>query len=144
MQKLQERMDNDGIFALAIGIFDCNNLKTVNDRYGHDKGDIYLKNSCQIVCKVFDHSPVFRLGGDEFAVFLMNGDFTNKNELVNLFEQRKNEINSKASEDWEKIDIAYGIVDYDPETDKTLEDTVRRADQAMYEHKRLVKAKKSL
>lgn len=144
MQKLQERLDNDGIFALAIGIFDCNNLKTVNDRYGHDKGDIYLRNSCQIICKVFDHSPVFRLGGDEFAVFLMNDDFTNRAELVNLFEQRKNEINSKASEDWEKIDIAYGIVDYDPETDKTLEDTVRRADQAMYEHKRLVKAKKSL
>ena len=45
-------------------------LKLINDTYGHEKGDIYLKTACNAICDVFRHSPVFRMGGDEFAVLL--------------------------------------------------------------------------
>ena len=141
VQKLQERLDKEEEFDLAIGIFDCNNLKSVNDQYGHEKGDMYLKNACQLICKVFDHSPVFRVGGDEFAVILMNGDFNNRDELVKLLEKKQHERNALVKNAWEKINVAYGIAVYDPELDDMISDTVRRADKVMYDNKRKMKVK---
>ena len=140
IRKLQKRIDNGEDFEFAVGMFDCNNLKTINDQYGHDKGDIYLKTACQLICKIFDHSPVFRIGGDEFAVILQNGDFQNREKLIELFEKRHDEINSSVESKWEEVHIAYGIAVYDSQDDNMVSDTMRRADKIMYENKRLVKS----
>ena len=141
IRNLQERIDGGEQFDLAIGIFDCNNLKTVNDECGHDKGDIYLKNSCMLICKVFDHSPVFRIGGDEFAVFLMNDDFKNREMLEKIFEDKRIAICRDAKNNWEEIHIAYGFAEFDPKQDPTVSDAARRADKIMYENKRKMKEK---
>ena len=142
-QKLQERLDKEEDMDLAVAIFDCNYLKEVNDTYGHEKGDIYLKNACQLVCKVFDHSPVFRIGGDEFAVFLTNEDFKNRDKLFRTFEQKQHDINLSAENKWDEINIAFGMALFDPDIDDALIDTINRADKAMYDYKAKVKAKKS-
>ena len=139
IQKLQERVDNEEEFDLAIGIFDCNDLKQINDQYGHEKGDSYLKVACQLICKVFDHSPVFRVGGDEFAVILMNNDYASKDELISLLNKRQEERNGVVKNKWEKVSVAYGIAVYDPELDNSVSDTARRADKVMYENKRKMK-----
>ena len=141
IRNLQERIDGGEQFDLAIGIFDCNNLKTVNDECGHDKGDIYLKNSCMLICKVFDHSPVFRIGGDEFAVFLMNDDFKNREMLEKIFEDKRIAICRDAKNNWEEVHIAYGFAEFDPKQDPTVSDAARRADKIMYENKRKMKEK---
>ena len=141
IRKLQERIDGGEQFDLAIGIFDCNNLKTVNDECGHDKGDIYLKNSCMLICKVFDHSPVFRIGGDEFAVFLMNDDFKNREMLEKIFEDKRIAICRDAKNNWEEVHIAYGFAEFDPKQDPTVSDAARRADKITYENKRKMKEK---
>ena len=88
MQKLQDLIDNhtEGLM-FAIGVFDCDNLKYINDFYGHDKGDIYIKKASQLICRTFKHSPVFRIGGDEFAVILENEDFRDRDKLFNLFRE---------------------------------------------------------
>ena len=140
LNKLQERLDNGDKLEFAIGIFDCNDLKKINDQYGHDKGDIYLKNACRLICVIFDHSPVFRMGGDEFAVFLQNSDFNNKEELIKTFETRQKEINDKAENRWDEVHVAFGIAVHDPQIDDSVNDTVRRADKIMYENKRKVKS----
>ena len=75
---LQEQIDKGTEdLEFAVGVFDCDNLKVINDRYGHDKGDIYLKSATRLICQVFQHSPVFRIGGDEFTVILRNEDYCN-------------------------------------------------------------------
>ena len=140
IDKMQTSLNEGEEFEFAIGIFDCNNLKTVNDRHGHDKGDIYLKTACRLICKIFDHSPVFRIGGDEFAVILRNGDFNNREELLRRFEERKKELSKAAENKWEEVDIASGIAVYDPEEDTAVIDTMRRADRLMYENKKSMKA----
>ena len=143
IQKLQERLEKGDKIDFAIGIFDCNDLKKVNDQFGHDKGDIYLKNACRLICVVFDHSPVFRLGGDEFAVFLQNNDFNNREDLVSLFTNRQSEINEAAENKWDEVHVAFGIAVYDPGLDVAVNDTVRRADKIMYENKRKEKEARS-
>lgn len=142
IQKLQERIEDGEELEFAVGIFDCNNLKLVNDEHGHDKGDIYLKKACQLICRIFDHSPVFRIGGDEFAVVLQNDDFTNRDELVKEFQAHRKEISDSAENKWEEVDIAMGIAVYDPQNDSSVSDTVRNADRIMYENKRLEKTGK--
>ena len=140
INKLQERIENEEKFDLAVGIFDCNDLKTINDRFGHDKGDLYLKSNCQMICKTFGHSPVFRIGGDEFAVFLMNGDFNKRDELIAQLEKKQTERNSAVEYKWEEVHVAYGIAVFDPVHDSGVSDTIRRADKAMYENKNKTKS----
>ena len=136
IQKIQDGLDNGIQKEFGIGVFDCDNLKLVNDRNGHDKGDIYLKLSSRLICSVFQHSPVFRIGGDEFSVVLMNDDFRNREELIQKFEAEQDEICSNSKYDWEKVHIAHGIAVYDPEIDGSVNDTLSRADKNMYENKR--------
>ena len=123
-------------------VFDCDDLKTINDKFGHDKGDIYLKTASRLICRVFQHSPVFRIGGDEFSVMLQNEDYDNRDELAEYFERERAHINENASNPWEEVHITMGMSTYDEDQDRAVIDTVRRADKDMYEHKRDKKAER--
>ena len=126
-----------------LAFFDCDNLKYINDFYGHDKGDIYIKKASQLICRTFKHSPVFRIGGDEFAVILENEDFRDRDKLFNLFREYREDICASAEHEWEQANISMGIAVYDPEFDPAVIDVARQADKVMYENKRLRKEKKS-
>ncbi|MBR0367195.1 MAG: diguanylate cyclase [Clostridia bacterium] len=139
---LQQRIDSREDMAFAIGVFDCDDLKIVNDQYGHDKGDVYLKTACRLICKIFQHSPVFRIGGDEFAVILQNDDYVNREALLDRFDVAKADISASTENRWEQVHIAKGIAVYDPGTDSCAIDTVRRADSIMYANKRVKKEKR--
>lgn len=119
----------------AIVMFDCNMLKEINDSYGHDKGDLYLKTASHQICNIFNHSPVFRLGGDEFAVVLQQADFLRRDKLLEEFDATSAIINAGTSESWNQVSIAKGCAVYDPALDKCTADVLRRADEAMYRDK---------
>ncbi|MBQ1826488.1 MAG: diguanylate cyclase, partial [Erysipelotrichaceae bacterium] len=136
LDDLQTGLNNHNDTPFAIGMFDCDDLKAVNDQFGHDKGDIYLKTACRLICNVFHHSPVFRIGGDEFAVILRNDDYENREELIRSFHESAEKISASAGNKWEQVCIAMGIAEYDPQADRLVIDTVRRADRLMYADKR--------
>ena len=137
LQKLPEQAESRGEpLEYAVCFFDCNDLKQINDRYGHEKGDLYLKATCTTICQVFAHSPVFRIGGDEFAAVLQHSEYERRHELLELFDQRCFDLHAVGANPWEKANVARGMAEYDPERDKSAEDVVRRADQLMYENKR--------
>ena len=126
--------------ALAVVVFDCNDLKHINDHYGHNCGDAYLQSACKLICSIYARSPVFRLGGDEFAVILQGEDFDNRNALLRDFDLAALEHNRTAAEPWGHVNIARGMAVYDPRTDERLEQTLTRADGLMYEDKQRYKA----
>ena len=135
VQELQALVDQDEHTEFAIGVFDCDNLKMINDDYGHDKGDEYLKAASRMICNVFQHSPVFRIGGDEFAVILRGDDYRDRATLMEQFSRCDEEI-CTAGQAWEEVRVAMGVAAYDPETDHTVIDVMRRADKIMYANKR--------
>lgn len=136
VDKIQaEYLDSGENPEFAIVIFDCNNLKEVNDDYGHEKGDLYLQKAAETICESFEHSPVFRIGGDEFAVILMNRDFDERETLVWHFDQACKETQVSAENTWERVDVARGLAVYDPQEDDSVTSVVRRADRLMYENK---------
>ena len=139
IQALQERLDRGEACEFAIGVFDCDDLKAVNDQYGHDKGDAYLQAASALICRVFRHSPVFRIGGDEFAVVLEEEDYQNMQALADEFEAARETVCASAENRWEQVRIALGVAVYDPRIDRSVNDTARRADKIMYENKRLGK-----
>ena len=133
---------NDSVPEFAVCIFDCNDLKKVNDENGHDKGDIYLKEAAAVICEVFEHSPVFRIGGDEFAAILLDCDFKNREELLRMFDETCAGKRRTADVLWGQVDVARGMAIFDPKKDSSVSDVVRRADKLMYENKWLIKEKK--
>ena len=140
IKQLQDELDSsEGPVEFALGVFDCDDLKKINDRYGHDKGDIYLKTASRLICRIYQHSPVFRIGGDEFAVVLLKDDYRNRDELYSRFREAGEEICKNAGNEWEQVRVTLGLAVYDPETDETVTDVARRADQLMYENKRIRK-----
>lgn len=137
LDEMQEAIDSGAQEqAFAIGVFDCDQLKLINDRYGHDKGDIYLKKAAHIICKVFKHSPVFRMGGDEFAVILENEDYMDRDALLEQFDKTAETVNEAAAEPWEEVHISKGFAVFAPSEDSAVTDVMQRADQLMYENKR--------
>ena len=139
VRELQDRMDQGERFDCAIGVFDCDDLKATNDRFGHEKGNVYLTTVSHLICEVFQHSPVFRVGGDEFCVILMNEDYRNREELMRRFAEEQARISASSDNAWEHASIAMGVAVYDPQVDSTIENTAHRADLLMYENKRLRK-----
>ena len=136
VRRLQTQMnEHDPELEFSIVIFDCDNLKHVNDTYGHQKGNVYLKTAASLICRVFHQSSVFRVGGDEFAAILMGEDYRERHELACLFEQKCAEIREVTTEEWEQANVSFGYSDYDPKTDAFVSDVVKRADTLMYQNK---------
>ena len=118
----------------AIAVLDINGLKNINDTRGHRVGDEYIKSCCRIICTTFKHSPVFRIGGDEFAVILTGEDYENRQTLSDSF---KSIMQSNAQR--ELATLAIGIAAYDRNMDTSVATVFERADNAMYENKKIYK-----
>ena len=142
IEGLQTSLDGGDKLEFAVGMFDCDNLKKINDAYGHDKGDEYLLTACRLICRVFKHSPVFRIGGDEFSVILQNGDYEDRDALARQFCDSMTEISASATEEWQEVHVALGIAVYDAQVDQNVNSVLLRADELMYENKRMRKTRR--
>lgn len=125
--------------AFALGVFDINNLKKINDSLGHEAGDEYIVNCCSTLCKIFRSSPVYRIGGDEFAILLQGDDYEAREELLLKLKNRMREIADGDSAPEKLVSIAGGIGVFDNKIDDSVSDVFARADAAMYEDKTKMK-----
>ena len=136
-EKMKENLQdsiNKGKAEFAIVMIDVNNLKTINDNYGHDCGDKYIFGSCHIICGIYKHSPVYRIGGDEFLVLLRNSDYENRDALLKETEEAfKKAMNDTSVEPWERYSAAFGMSEYQKGDD--VDTVFKRADENMYQYK---------
>ena len=134
-EKINEAIRNGTQEPFAVVVCDINNLKAVNDLYGHKEGDECIRNASAKICRVFAHSPVFRIGGDEFVVILSDGDYLKRAELM----EEINEVPNDQSKIRIGETIAAGMVEYDKDLHFSLLSVFDEADRAMYERKRALK-----
>ena len=118
----------------AIVVLDVNDLKEVNDTQGHHAGDAHIQGACKIICDIFKHSPVFRVGGDEFAVIAQSGDYMYIDDLVGSVHDHNEEAAHSGG-----IIIACGMSKF--ADDPCVAAVFERADQKMYECKKMIKAR---
>ena len=134
-QKINEAIRLGEQEPFAVVVCDINDLKTVNDQYGHKEGDVCIQNCSAKICSIFSHSPVFRIGGDEFVVFLSGEDYSRRKELLNQVNALpKDRSKIRAGET-----LSAGMAEYDREKHRSLLSVAEDADKAMYARKQYVK-----
>ena len=119
----------------SIVVCDVNGLKKINDTLGHKAGDEYICSAYAMIGEIFAHSPVYRIGGDEFLVILQGRDHTARQELMERLHNTSVEHITAGG-----AVVSGGISDYAPDKDSSLHDAFGRADQLMYEEKKLLKS----
>jgi diguanylate cyclase (GGDEF)-like protein len=136
--QFDKKIEN-GEADFGVVMLDLNDLKKTNDIYGHETGNQLIITSAKIISDVFKRSPVFRIGGDEFLVVLQNKDLENRDELFGLLDYRCQ--NTFIADTQNPIRIAIGFSRFEQGKDLQFSDVFKRADNAMYENKRLTKSK---
>lgn len=118
---------------------DVDDLKRINDTWGHQEGDIALIETANILKMNYRESDVIaRIGGDEFVVIPVG---TTGDDVERIFErlQRSIEIhNSKSNRNY-KLSISSGIAFYDPEHPCSIDELLAQGDKSMYNWKRYKK-----
>ena len=119
------------LHQIAILYFDLNNLKFVNDTYGHHVGDNLIKRASDSIHSALkDNMDAYRLGGDEFMIVIPNGKPDDVASFVLNWQQNLDIINSLPGA--VECQIAYG---YAFGEGKDFLDVLKHADKNMYENK---------
>ena len=113
-------------------LFDIDDFKKVNDRWGHNAGDeVLVKITETVTANIRDDDIFARWGGEEFVVLFSGIDIIKGAELAERIQKAVEEtISGKAG----KVTISIGVVQYRRE--ERIEDFVKRADDKMYEAKK--------
>lgn len=131
-----EKQIKDGIAQFAVVMCDLNNLKQINDHYGHKAGDRAIQIAADIICRSFPYSSVFRIGGDEFVAILQGVEYENRNDIFAEFDKQSERNKEKSVEPYKAVSIARGMAIYDKNSDDSYQQVFERADAAMYSNKK--------
>ena len=134
-KQIKERKEGTCLFVH----FDVNNLKRVNDVYGHAEGDRHLIAAANVLRESFGaNGKVFRVGGDEFFAVL-DGVACRADYIEGVKRMNKAQEAYNLSEDPPVLlAIAHGMAEYDC-AEQNPESAERLADSRMYEEKRRMK-----
>ncbi len=134
LKELQKKIDN-GMTELSVIMVDVNNLKYVNDTYGHSKGDAYIRGCCDIIRRHCGNSHIYRIGGDEFVIFLYGKEHVNRRSIyAHIVSDYEDAFDEAECKPWDRYSAAVGMADY-TDSDESIADVVKRADSAMYKAK---------
>ena len=124
---------------VGIVMFDVNNLKYINDTFGHDKGDLLIKKTANIIEETFGHlGKCYRTGGDEFVTVFSCEDINNEyNKSLDTFLNKLKEVNKENEHKNNPLESAYGVYISNDENIGTI---WQKADELMYAKKKEMKA----
>ena len=139
---LFEKIANEEIPGVRIGMFDLNCLKTVNDSLGHTAGDMYIKGAADALKKSFgSECKCFRTGGDEFVVIMEGSETATEQffeESAKRLEKEEAEFDKTSGLD---IHMYIAVGSAYAGNDVSITDAEKKADSLMYENKKQYKLK---
>ena len=121
--------------AIDFALGDMNGLKTINDTYGHEMGDIAIQHQAEVLKKAFRSNDVIgRLSGDEFAIVITSA----KLDSLDSIREKVNKIAVSVCYQSDlpfSISISLGAVEFNKENFE-LKELLKRADEQQYIEKR--------
>ena len=127
MQRLRKGYDN--LRKLQIVFIDIDNMKFINDTYGHYAGDAVIKTVGESIKKAFDKKDFCaRYGGDEFVCMVYGGVRDKIAEFYRLIGQEKYRIDYP-------LEVSLGTTEYEWLSDNGIDDMVKRANEIMRKQK---------
>lgn len=134
----------------SIVLADIDHFKTVNDRYGHQKGDEILVCVAELITdQLRPYDIAARYGGEEFCLVLPETSLEEAVDIAERIRIKTENLQFSAESEGLKLTISFGVTCYSGNTEETLDDLISRADKALYQAKEkgrnlVVTAKESL
>jgi diguanylate cyclase (GGDEF)-like protein len=120
---------------LLLLFIDMDDLKWINDHYGHNEGDQALINFARILRETFRESDIIaRIGGDEFVVLFVSTD-ENSEILVTRLQKNLKDYNARRLRRY-RLSISVGTAQFDPDDPISIDQLLSKADASMYAEKR--------
>lgn len=135
VQNIVNLKHNDGQHALVL-FADMDNLKQVNDIFGHKNGDFAIKSIARILEDTFEIGDIIgRIGGDEFVAFTFLDDPRKPTELKDKIKELSDKLNETSGKPY-YIDISVGLTTFTCSPTLNIEDILHSADEQLYENKK--------
>ena len=117
--------------SMQISFVDVDGLKKINDKCGHEEGDLIIKTAAKILQKKAGKSYVIRYGGDEFVIL---GIAKSEKDVEDYWENVNEEIKKYNAHHKKQADlsISYGYDVFKIDVNTFLEDCIRVTDKKMY------------
>ena len=114
---------------------DLDGLKWINDHYGHCEGDRAISLAAACIERTFRKFDVTgRLSGDEFVALIQEVPGSSAEAICERL--HLNLADCTGAENRYKLSMSVGVAHFDPDKPATLQELMRQADTALYEHKR--------
>lgn len=137
---VQEAAEREQV--LFVASLDLDDMKYINDTFGHIEGDFALKTIAQLICEVCpENAVVVRSGGDEFLIIAANLSDGQAESLLPTFRIKLDTFNKNGQKPYE-IHASAGYVNRVPMPDESIERFIKESDAKMYENKVENKAKR--
>ena len=122
--------------GLTLIFADLDDLKQINDRFGHTAGDEALLEVAEVFQEVFRKMDIIgRVGGDEFAILAPETSPEYSDIINNRLQDQLDIHNARAGRNY-AISISVGMAYCDPEKPRSLDELMSRADSLMYDKKK--------
>ncbi len=120
---------------LSICYVDVNGLKAINDTYGHAEGDETLRLVSTFLQEASREVDIIcRLGGDEFLLVLPQCPIENARLVYQRIDDKVFQFNEQHLKPY-KLSLSHGFAEYDPVSERSVDQLIAAADQQMYEDK---------
>lgn len=130
--------------SLTVCYIDLDNLKYVNDNYGHREGDKTIRSAAKLMKSALrETDAICRLGGDEILLVLTDTTIGESYAVLARMEELIRRRNDKARIPW-KLEYSYGLAEHSPGGKHTADELVDIADRNMYKMKMSKKRKKGV
>lgn len=121
--------------ALSVVMIDADNLKEINDKYGHKAGDrLLIKLVRSIQTQLRDSDIMGRYGGDEFVVLLPEATANGALDVAERIREAVSNMSLEFNGDFINVTVSMGVATF-PEDGRTLDSLVDNADKGMYKAK---------
>ncbi|MBK9214360.1 MAG: diguanylate cyclase [Chloracidobacterium sp.] len=122
----------------CVGFFDIDDLKTVNDVYGHAIGDIVIRTVVRAIREVIRAEDlIFRWGGDEFFVIMISLDAASAGRRMKRLETLLADVRIEGVSRSFNVGVSHAFEDFQGLND--LESAIQKADEGMYKQKQVRK-----
>lgn len=121
--------------TLSLFMFDLDYFKEVNDRYGHQAGDLVLKEVASTVKKNIRQGDILaRFGGEEFIAILPGTDLQKAKELAERLREKISRLEIKTEDRTIGVTASFGVAQMQP--DSTMDRLIAKADVMLYKAKK--------
>lgn len=143
--KLSENIISEAILnqtPLCVVFLDADGLKIINDQFGHDEGDAYIKGIADVLKDIKHHGEIImRYGGDEFVLLAAGYDEDDAKLCVSRIENAMSRMSDTMGKEY-RLDASIGYHITTIDSVEALNELIESADRAMYKNKNLKKAAK--